>query len=410
MTSAVLTNAGVTHRRSSPWRALGPAFVAAVAYVDPGNIATNTSAGGLYGFALLWVVVLATLMAGPVQYLAAKLGTASGSSLAELVAARTTPMGRRAFWAQGQLVAIATDVAEIIGAALAMHLLWQVPLLVGGGLAAVSSTAVLLLQDRFGGRVLQLVSLFSLVAIGAGFGYGLRHDLPGAGDLAGGLVPHLGDNQMVLLACGIVGATVMPHAIYLHSDLATGPSLHPLRTRLRVVRTDVLTAMVIAGAINVSMLLLGASLLSGSGAEDIDAMVAELGSRAGDGAATAFLVALLASGFSSSAVGTQAGAGIARSLLHRRLHPLALRALTIVPAFTILAIGVPPVQALVLSQVLLALGLPFALIPLLRLTADPAVVGESTNRRPLRLAATAIVAIVVLLDLTLVALTLLELT
>lgn len=405
MTTTYPTNAVATQRRSSPWRALGPAFVAAVAYVDPGNIATNTSAGGRYGFALLWVVVLATLMAGPVQYLAAKLGTASGCSLAELVAARTGPVGRRAFWAQGQLVAVATDVAEIIGAAVALHLLWRVPLLVGAALAAISSTAVLLLQDRFGNRVLQVFSGCSLVAIGAGFGYGLHHRLPSGSELAGGMLPQLGNSEMVLLACGIVGATVMPHAIYLHSDLAAKPSLHPIRTRLRVARADVVTAMVVAGAINVSMLLLGAGLLGGSGADDLDAMVAELGQRVGDGAATAFLIALLASGFSSSAVGTQAGAGIARSLLRRRLHPLALRALTVVPAFAILALGVPPVQALVLSQVFLALGLPFALVPLLRLTADPHVVGEATNRRPLRFTATAVVTIVVLLDLTLVVLT-----
>lgn len=376
--------------------------MAAIAYVDPGNIATNTVAGGQYGYALVWVVVLATLMAGPVQYLSAKLGTASGMSLSSLIAQRSGHTVRRCYWAQAQLVAMATDVAEIVGAAVAMYLLWGVPLLIGGGVAAITSTAVLLTQDRLGPRVLQSFSMISLVAIGSGFGYGLLRRAPDLAAAASGLVPRLDGSGVVLLACAIVGATVMPHAIYLHSDLAAWPSVGSVRTRLRVVRTDVVVAMAVAGTINVAMLLFGASILGGFTDQDLGAITSQLAQRAGDGVATAFLIALLVSGLSSSAVGTQAGSVIAKSLLRRDLGPIALRAATIVPTLVLLTSGVSPVQALVWSQVVLALGLPFALVPLLRLTGDREVVGDAMNRVPLRIVAGVIVVAVVLLDLALI--------
>lgn len=387
---------------------LGPAFVAAVAYVDPGNVATNTAAGAAHGYLLLWVVVLATVMAGPVQYLSAKLGIVTGRSLPAYVAQRTGRAGRLAYWAQAEVVAVATDVAEIIGAAVALHLLFGVPLVAAGLVAAVAGLAVLLLRDRFGPRVFEGFCALSLVAIGLGFGYGLLHRPPQLSELAAGLLPRLDGNDTLLLAVAIIGATVMPHAVYLHSALTAEPEQTPAprRARLHWTRVDVGTAMVVAGAINVSMLVLGATALRGGEGDSLDDVAAALAERVGNGAGTAFLVALLVSGLSSTAVGTQAGAAIMSGLLRRRVPGLVRRLVTLVPAMLLLASGAEPLSVLVLSQVVLALGLPFALVPLVRATRDRRVMGDAADGRPLRIAATAIAVLVIVLDLVLVGLTL----
>lgn len=386
--------------------ALGPAFVAAVAYVDPGNIATNTAAGSAHGFLLLWVVVLATLMAGPVQYLSAKVGLVTGASLPGYVAGRTSRRARIAYWLQAELVAIATDVAEVIGAAVALHLLVGVPLVAAGLATGAVSMALLLARDRLGSRFLESACLISLVAIGAGFAVGILREPPGLADLGGGLIPGLAGQDTVLLAAGIVGATVMPHAIYLHSALTAESSdrPQPLRTRLRWTRIDVGVAMLLAGGINVSMLVLGATVLRGSQDDSFDGAAAALAERVGDGAGTAFLVALLVSGLSSTAVGTQAGASIMAGLLHREVPPVLRRSVTLVPALALLASGLEPLSVLVLSQVVLALGLPFALIPLLHATCSRDAMGDWRNGRPLALTGTLIVGLVVALDLALVGL------
>lgn len=391
-------------------RALGPAFVAAVAYVDPGNVATNTAAGATYGYLLLWVVVLATLVAGPVQYLSAKLGIVTGGSLGTWVAGRTSTPARRLYWAQAEVVAIATDIAEVVGGALAIHLLLDVPLVPAGLLVGAFSIGVLLLRDRLGPRFFEAVCAASLLGIGGGFVYGLVARPPSLGEMAAGLLPGLGGPETVLLATGIVGATVMPHAVYLHSGLTaersqTDAPHAPHEPRLRWTRVDVTAAMLVAGSINVAMLVLGASALSG-GAESIEGVAAGLAERVGEGASTAFLVALLCSGLASTAVGTQAGAEIMSSLLRRHVGRLARRLVTLAPALLLLASGAEPLWVLVLSQVALALGLPFALAPLVLATGSAATMGEHVNGRALRVVGCAVLLAVSVLDLALVGLTL----
>lgn len=422
---------GVARRWSLVTR-LGPAFVAAVAYIDPGNIATNTAAGSGHGFLLLWVVVLATLMAGPVQYLSAKLGIVSGRSLPQYVAGRTSRRARLAYWVQAELVAIATDVAEIIGAALALHLLFGIPLVPAGVVAAALGMALLLVRDALGPRSFEAICTVSLIAVGAGFAYGVLRSPPGLGDLIGGLAPRLDGPTTVLLAAGIVGATVMPHAVYLHSALtaehrpappaepdgtipaapgstATGEAqrriLPSLKGRLRWTRIDVTLAMIVAGSINISMLVLGATALRGSSDESFGGIASALADRIGDGAGTAFLVALLVSGLASTAVGTSAGAAIMGGLLHRSVPLVVRRCVSLVPALALLASGLDALSILVLSQVVLALGLPFALIPLVLATRDRRVMGSLANGPALHLVALVITTAILVLDVALIVLT-----
>ncbi|YAL83717.1 Nramp family divalent metal transporter [Dermacoccaceae bacterium W4C1] len=387
---------------------LGPAFVAAVAYVDPGNVATNTAAGAGHGFLLLWVVVLATVMAGPVQYLSAKLGIVARTSLPGYVGSRLGRRARLAYWVQAEAVAVATDVAEIIGAAVALHLLFGVPLIPAGLAAAAFGMLVLLARDRFGAKAFEITCTLSLLAIGSGFLYGLISSPPQLGELAGGLIPGLDGAETVLLTAGIVGATVMPHAVYLHSGLTaeSDGGGDPIRTRLHWTRIDVGAAMLFAGAVNISMLVLGATALRGSSNGSLDSVAEDLASRVSQGAGTAFCVALLVSGLASTAVGTQAGSYIMGGLLERKVPEFWRRCFTVVPALALLASGAEPLTVLVISQVVLALGLPFALIPLVRATGDPAVMGADVNSRGLHISAKMIVVVILVLDLSLVALTL----
>lgn len=404
---------GLPSRTRGPrWTLLGPAFVAAIAYVDPGNVATNTAAGSAYGFLLLWVVVLATLMAAPVQYLSARLGIVSGGSLPSYVAARTRHRGTRlAYWGQAELVAVATDIAEVVGAAVALHLLLGLPLVPAGLVAGVAAMLILVVRDALGTRAFELICGVSLLVIGACFALGVAQVPPSPEDLAGGLLPGLGGSETVLLAVGIVGATVMPHAVYLHSSLTSDDRTDADRRRhaaaseaerLRSTRWDVGVAMLVAGTVNVSMLVLGATALTGGDGESLEDAYGALGSGLGSVASTAFAVALLVSGLASTAVGTQAGAAIMRGLLRRRVSQLVRRSVTLVPALLLLASGAEPLEVLVYSQVALALGLPFALVPLVHASRRfrPAGSGLGVVR-----VVTAVAALVIVLDLALVALT-----
>ncbi len=398
--------------RGPRWSLLGPAFVAAIAYVDPGNVATNTAAGSAYGNLLLWVVVLATLMAAPVQYLSARLGIVSGGSLPAYVAARSRRrVSRLAYWGQAELVAVATDVAEIVGAAVALHLLLGMPLVPAGLVAGLTAMVLLVLRDALGTRFFEVVCAGSLAVIGLCFAFGLVQVPPSPGELAEGLLPRLGGSETVLLAAGIVGATVMPHAVYLHSSLASDDRSTRERAqheaagveeRLRTARWDVGLAMLVAGTVNVSMLVLGAAALGGGDGDSLEAAYDALSGGLGTAAGTAFAVALLVSGLASTAVGTQAGAAIMRGLLRRRVSQLVRRAVTLVPALALLASGTEPLAVLVHSQVVLALGLPFALVPLVLASRDhrPPVSGEGVVR-----VVAVVAALVIALDLTLVALT-----
>ena len=368
------------------WYLLGPAFVAAIAYVDPGNVAANVSAGARFGFLLVWVILLANAMAGLVQYLSAKLGLVTGRSLPEALGDRMRRRGRLAFWAQAELVAMATDLAEVVGGSLALHLLFGLPLLLGGVITGIVSLLLLLVQDRRGQRMFERVITGLLLIIAIGFLTSLFVNPPPIEEIAGGVVPRFHGADSVLLATAILGATVMPHAVYLHSGLARDRHGHPRGRRrallLRVTRWDVVLAMVVAGAVNLAMLLVAATNLQGREDTDtIEGAHAAVRDTLGPTVALLFAIGLLASGLASTSVGAYAGAMIMDGLLHRSIPLLLRRLITLLPALAILASGLDPTRALVLSQVVLSFGIPFALIPLVRLTSDPAVMGSDRNHR-----------------------------
>jgi manganese transport protein len=373
-------------RLRGSWYLLGPAFVAAIAYVDPGNVAANVSAGAVCGFLLVWVILLANVMAGLVQYLSAKLGLVTGRSLPEAVGDRMRRPTRLAYWAQAELVAVATDLAEVVGGALALHLLFGLPLLVGGVITGIVSLLLLMVSDRRGQRMLERVITGLLLIIAVGFLTSLFVNPPPIGDVVAGAVPRFHGAQSVLLATAMLGATVMPHAVYLHSGLARDRHGHPEGRRrallLRVTKWDVALAMVVAGAVNIAMLLVAATNLQGGHDTDsIEGAHAAVRDALGPTVALLFAIGLLASGLASTSVGAYAGAMIMSGLLRRSIPLLLRRLITLVPALAILAIGLDPTRALVFSQVVLSFGIPFAVIPLVRLTSDRSLMGSDTNRR-----------------------------
>lgn len=397
-------------RRRPPIALLGPAFVAAVAYVDPGNVAANLTAGARYGYMLVWVLVLSNSMAMLIQYLSAKLGLVTGRSLPQVIGDRTRRGPRLAFWVQAELIAAATDLAEVVGGAIALHLLFGLPLLWGGLIVGVVSMALLSVQSQRGQRPFEFVVVGLLAVISLGFIAGLFvHDVSVTG-IVGGLVPRFEGSESVLLAASMLGATVMPHAIYLHSALVRdrhGTNLTPERIRrlIGVTRWDVSLSLAVAGSVNIAMLLVAAANLGGAARTDsIEGAHAAIESSLGTGIALLFAIGLLASGLASTSVGCYAGSTIMEGLTRFRVPLLVRRAVTLVPAFVVLATGVSPTWALVLSQVFLSLGIPFALIPLVRLTSRADVMGEHANGRPMRLAGWAAVAIIVALNLVLVSL------
>jgi manganese transport protein len=390
---------------------LGPAFVAAVAYVDPGNVATNVTAGAQFGFALVWVVVLANVMAVLVQYLSAKLGIVTGTSLAAHMGARLRRGPRLAYWVQAEAIAVATDLAEVVGGAIALYLLFDLPLVVGALVTAGVSLVVLRIGDVRGQGALERTVVGFLALIAIGFVAGLVVNPPSPSDVAGGLVPSFDGAESVLLASGIIGATVMPHVIYLHSSLTSGRLGErgrdvPTRGLLRATRTDVALALLVAGLLNLSLLLVAAAGLQGLPGTDTLVGVHDLvTSELGAGVALLFAVALLGSGLASTAVGAAAGAEVMEGLLGIRVPLLVRRVVTVVPALVVLTLGVEPSRALVVSQVVLSVGIPFALVPLVRLTASRAVMGEHVNRVGTTVAACLVAAVVITLNVSLLALT-----
>ncbi|RDV44343.1 divalent metal cation transporter [Leifsonia sp. ku-ls] len=398
--------------RAAPARLLlllGPAFVAAIAYVDPGNVAANLTAGARYGYLLVWVLVAANAIAVFVQYQSAKLGIVTGKSLPELLGERLGTTTRRAYWVQAELVAAATDIAEVIGGAIALNLLFGLPLPLGGLVVGVVAIGILAIQSRRGQRPFEAVILGLLAVIAVGFLAGLVVSPVDWRDAAAGLVPRFDGAPTVLLAASMLGATVMPHAIYLHSALARdrhGAGDGRTRTLLKATRLDVLLALVLAGAVNIAMLLVAAASLRGvDGTDTIAGAHAAISAALGPAVGVVFAVGLLASGLASTSVGSYAGATIMGGLLTLRVPLLTRRIVTLVPAIVILALGVDPTWALVLSQVFLSLGIPFAMIPLLRLTGSRAVMGEHADRLWVRIAGGAVAGLVVLLNLALVGLT-----
>jgi manganese transport protein len=366
---------------------LGPAMVAGVAYLDPGNVASNASAGARYGYLLVWVVVVANAMAWLIQYLSAKLGLSTGESLPQLLGRRIRSRpGRYAYWVQAELVAMATDIAEVLGGAIALNLLFGLPLVIGGVITGTVSMLLLLLHNRRGSQAFERVVIGLVAIIAIGFCAGaLVAPIDGASVVAG-LVPRFTDAGSVLLAASILGATVMPHAIYAHSALTRDRfGLVEQGERrdfvLRATRVDVTVALVIAGTVNVMILLLAAATLQGvEGTNTLGGAHAAIEAALGPLIATLFAIGLLASGLASTSVGAYAGAEIMQGLLHVRIPLLTRRLVTLVPALVILVLGVDPTLALVLSQVVLSFGIPFALIPLVRLTTRRELLGRDVNR------------------------------
>lgn len=391
---------------------LGPAFVAAIAYVDPGNVAANLTAGANYGYLLVWVLVAANMMAVLIQYLSAKLGLVTGKSLPELLGDRLRRPGRLLYWGQAELIAAATDLAEVIGGAIALQILFGVPLLLGGLIVGVVSTIVLSLQSWRGQRTFESVIIAFLAIIAVGFVAGLVVSPLSVEGMVGGLLPRFQGAETVLLAASMLGATVMPHAIYLHSGLARdrhGNSPDPGRITmlLRATRWDVVIALVIAGTVNIAMLLLAAASLRGvDGTDTIQGAHAAIVTALGPVVGFAFGVGLLASGLASTSVGCYAGSTIMAGLLHLRVPLLVRRVVTLIPALLILWIGIDPTRALVLSQVLLSIGIPFALIPLVSYSQNRALMGQFVIGRGIRWVAWAVTALIVGLNVALIVLTL----
>jgi manganese transport protein len=387
---------------------LGPAFVAAVAYVDPGNFATNLQGGARFGYELLWVVLLANLMAMLVQYLSAKLGIATDRNLPELCRERMPRWATWGLWIQAEVMAMATDVAEFLGAAIGLNLLFGVPLLVAGVLTGVIAFGILGLQRR-GFRAFELAIAALLGIVFAGFLYQTLKIGPSAHLALRGFVPRLSSENAVYLAVGIVGATVMPHVIYLHSALTNGRiQAHTdaeRRRLLRFQRTDIVIALGLAGLINLAMLAVFAKLFHTpalSGISSIQEAHAQITRLVGGGAALAFAVALFASGASSSSVGTFAGQVVMAGFVRIRVPMMVRRAVTMLPALIILGLNVSATDALVLSQVILSFGIPFALVPLVVLTGRRDVMGAQVNGRLLSSLAYGVAGVITAMNLFLI--------
>jgi manganese transport protein len=390
---------------------LGPAFVAAVAYVDPGNFATNIAAGARHGYALAWVVVTANAMAMLVQYLSAKAGIATGMDLPELCRTYFRRPVSRGLWVQAEIIAMATDLAEFVGAAIGLNLLFGVPLFPAGLITAVVAFGVLALEQR-GHRRFELAITALLMLVLLGFAYDLVAVGAQPGELAAGLVPSFGGGAGggggILLAAGIIGATVMPHVVYLHSALTKARVAcrddGERRELLRFTRADVLIGLGLAGVINLTMLVVAASLFGRTGRSDVDTIEAAhagLGQLVGGGAALAFAVALLASGLSSSSVGTYAGQVVMQGFIQRRIPLLLRRGLTMLPALVVLALGLPATESLIVSQVVLSFGVPFALVPLALLTRRRDVMGAFVNKPVTTFALATVATLIIALNMVL---------
>jgi manganese transport protein len=384
---------------------LGPAFIAAVAYVDPGNFATNIASGAQFGYLLLWVILTSNLMAMLIQSMSAKLGIATGKNLPEVCRERFPKPVSLGLWVQAEIIAMATDLAEFIGAALALNLLFGIPLFPAGLLTAVGAFAILELQRR-GFRPLEAAITGMVGVIVLAFSFQMFYAQP-EGDriLAGLFTPQFAGTDSVLLAAGILGATVMPHVIYLHSSLTqrrvVGRTEEEKKKIFRFELIDVVIAMAIAGTINASMLIMAAALFHTSGVTDvgdIDVAFEQLGVQVGSTSAILFGIALLASGFSSSSVGTMSGQVVMQGFINRRIPLWLRRLITMTPALIILGIGVNASYALVISQVVLSFGIPFALIPLLIFCRNRGLMGGLVNHRRTTTVATVVVGLIVTLN------------
>jgi manganese transport protein len=385
---------------------LGPAFIAAVAYIDPGNFATNIAGGSKFGYTLLWVIVASNLMAMLIQTLSAKLGIATGRNLAEVCRDNLSRPVALGLWVQTEAIAIATDLAEFLGAARGLHLLFGISLLPAAFVTAVAAFLILGLQ-RFGFRPLEAVIATLVLVIGFCYVVELFKAHPDAAQVARhAVVPSFQGKESVLLAVGILGATVMPHVIWLHSalmqDRIVPENAEQARRLMRFTVVDVVVAMALAGLINAAMLVMAASTFFRTGHHNVgslDGAHATLTPLLGGAASALFAIALLASGLSSSAVGTLAGQIVMQGFIRRRI-PIAVRRLvTMAPAFAVIAAGTDPSRTLVLSQVVLSFGIPFALVPLVWFTSRKELMGELVNSRITTAVAWLVAALIVVLNI-----------
>jgi len=387
--------------RKSIWPFLGPAFIACVAYMDPGNFATNIAGGAKFGFTLVWVIVASNLMAMLIQTLSAKLGIATGRNLPEVCREQFSRRASVGLWVQAEAIAMATDLAEFLGAALGLKLLLGIPLFPAAVLTGVITFLILGLQ-RYGFRPLEAVIAAFVGVIGVCYLGELWLAHPPLGTVAKhAVVPEFQGNESVLLAVGIIGATVMPHVIYLHSAL-TQHRIVPrnddeARTLYKYTRIDVLIAMAIAGLINMSMLVVAATVFFGSGLTHIESLEGAhrtLEPILGGASSVLFALALTASGLSSSTVGTMSGQVVMQGFIRRRIPLWVRRLVTMIPAFVVIGLGLDPSRTLVLSQVVLSFGIPFALIPLVMFTSRRDLMGVLVNRRLTVAAAWAIAGLI----------------
>jgi manganese transport protein len=391
------------------WPFLGPAFIAAVAYIDPGNFATNIAGGAKFGYLLLWVVLSANLIAMLVQTQSAKLGIATGKNLAELCRERFSRRTSIGLWLQAELVAMATDIAEVVGAALGLNLLFGIPLFPAGIIAGIGAFTILGLQQMGYRRLEAGISVLVGVVV-ASFVFELFDASPDGGEIAKHLVlPGFAGTESLLLATGIIGATVMPHVVYLHSALTqrriVGRNSAEKKRILGFEKVDVVIALSLAGLVNLSMMIVAAALFHTSGltgVDSIDGAYEGLQQLVSDRAAMVFGIALLASGFASSSVGTMAGQVVMQGFIERQIPLFLRRAITLAPALLVLAIGLDPTDALVASQVVLSFGIPFALVPLLVIAANKKVMGDLANPKWLTALAGVLAALIISLNVFLI--------
>ena len=384
---------------------LGPAFVASVAYVDPGNFATNIQAGAKYGYMLVWVIIASNLMAMLIQTLSAKLGIATGRNLAEMCRERYPRPVVWAMWAISEVVAMATDLAEFLGAALGLNLLFGIPLLPAGLITAVATFLILGLE-RYGVRPLEAVITALVGVIAVCYLLEMVLEAPDWGQVGLAVArPRFSGSESVVLAVGILGATVMPHVIYLHSALTQGRvisrSPEEQRRLFRFELIDVVLAMTMAGAINAAMLLMAASTFFRQGLHEIGTIeqaYRTLEPLLGSASSIIFGISLLAAGLSSSAVGTMAGQVVMQGFLHFHIPIVLRRIITMLPALIVIALKLDPTRTLILSQVVLSFGIPFALVPLIVFTKDARLMGILVNRRLTTIAITAVAALIIALN------------
>jgi len=373
------------HKRLFPF--LGPAFIAAVAYIDPGNFATNIQSGAQLGCTLLWVIIVSNLMAMLVQILSAKLGIATGLNLAELCRNYFPSPLVWAMWVILEIVAVATDLAEFVGAAVGLFLLFHIPLIYSGVLTAICTFLVLGLQ-RYGFRPLEAIIAAMIGIVALSYLIEIFLVKPEPAQIVSALfIPRFGGREGVLLAAGILGATVMPHVIFLHSALTQGriivKDIDKLKRLFRFEVMDVAIAMTIAGAVNAAMLIMASSTFYARGLREIGTLeeaYRTLSPILGSAAGNIFAIALIAAGLSSSAVGTMSGQVVMQGFVHFKIPLWIRRLVTVLPSLVVLSSGLDPTRTLVISQVVLSFGLPFAVIPLVLFTANRKIMGPLVNR------------------------------